>query len=178
MSGVAGSPVAVTAIADDLLPGPTSLPVLHSKVMRTWGRVTDPSGAKFWVEVTPDANGYLDSIYLCALAQTLKLNWNESPFYADWGLPAHASVLMQVAPDAYVAMTQGRYAARFMSLLVSKRQGTVDPTYDIFCQFEAGATVSVTQCPMALTDTAGNWIPDAYGNPIPIGTRLGRFTPT
>jgi hypothetical protein len=45
------------------------------------------------VEVTTDANGYNDAVYLTTLSQVLKLNLGESPFYANYGIPQYQSVL-------------------------------------------------------------------------------------
>ncbi|MHB8817314.1 MAG: hypothetical protein ACYDAE_29180, partial [Steroidobacteraceae bacterium] len=59
------------------------------------------------------------------LCQVLKLSLNESPFYADWGIPAHDSVVQQVFPDYYVSLIQQRFAPSFASLIIS-RNG-VDP---------------------------------------------------
>lgn len=115
--------------------------------MRTWGRLPNPAyssaigsfsmgesaiGAPnpyIWVEVSTDANGDNELVYATALVQTLKLNLNESPFYANWGIPAHPSVETQTAPDYYVALTQSRYAPRFRSLVITKI-ADLPPTYN------------------------------------------------
>jgi len=89
--------------------------------MRTWGRVTNPDGSRTWVEVSTDAKGYNDQVYLTTLVQVLQLNLGESPFFGDWGIPAAASVLQQVQPDYYVSLTQQRFAQYFASILLAKR---------------------------------------------------------
>lgn len=112
--------------------------------LRTYGRVPDPvTGLTTkWVQVNPDPQGNPGSVYLTALIQTLKLNLGESPFYGDWGIPAHESVVTQIYPDYYVTLTQQRYLSQFMSLVVVKQPVTT-PTYDVAVQFKSGARVSV-----------------------------------
>jgi hypothetical protein len=92
--------------------------------MRVYGRVPadplDPDGEKRWVVVQTTPRGYNDDVYICAMAQTLKLNLNESPFWGNYGIPAHASVMQQIAPDFYVIFTQNFYSRFFASLIISK----------------------------------------------------------
>ena len=65
--------------------------------MRTYGRPINQDGSLGpWTEVTTDANGFNDMVMLTTLCQVVKLNINESPFFADWGLPAHQSIMQQV----------------------------------------------------------------------------------
>lgn len=103
--------------------------------MRVYGRVPidqrDPRGPKRWVEVTTDANGFNDQVFLTQMAQVLQLNLNESPFYGDWGIPARQSVQQQIAPDIFVAQVQSRFAPRFASLIISKDQKATQPTYNV-----------------------------------------------
>lgn len=107
--------------------------------MRTYGRPVNRDGTLGpWTVVTTDANGFNDMVQLTTLAQVCKLNINESPFFADWGLPAHQSIMQQVAPDIFVAITQQRFAQHFAVLTLSKRNvlfpggGNVPtPVYDI-----------------------------------------------
>lgn len=97
--------------------------------MRTYGRTTDVlTGAKTWQVVTTDANGFNDMVWLTTLAQCCKLNLGESPFWADWGIPAVASVMTQVQPNYYMALMQQRFAPYFMSLLLSKFPDATDET--------------------------------------------------
>lgn len=94
--------------------------------MRTYGRVTpDPlyPYTRKWVEVTTDEYGYNDNVYLTTLVQVIKLNLGESPFYSNWGIPAHPSVVTQIAPDYYMTLTQQRFAAYFLLLIISKENG-------------------------------------------------------
>lgn len=98
--------------------------------MRTYGRVRNQDGTMSWVVVATDDKGYNDSVYLTSLVQALKLNLNESPFYADWGIPAKPSVVQQIFPDFYVSKTQQRFAPHFSSLSVKKIPAN-DPTYNL-----------------------------------------------
>ena len=147
--------------------------------MRTWGRVTDQYGVKYWVEVTPDPRGFTDPVHLTALCQVLKLNYGESPFYGDWGIPAHQSVVTQVQPDYYMYLTQKRFAPYFMFLGLTKRPDTFPPvpTYDITVRFQNGATENVVVIPQTMVDGFGLPVLDGYGNPLSAGTRTGRYVP-
>jgi hypothetical protein len=141
--------------------------------------VTDPkSGARWWAQVNPDASGNPDSVYLTALIQTLKLNLNESPFYGNWGIPAHESVVTQIFPDYYVMLTQQRYAPRFMSLIIA-REPLPMPTYSVAVQFKTGARISTTVIPQAQVDQYGQAIVDSSGYPTQNDalTIPGRYVP-
>lgn len=98
--------------------------------MRTYGRIV-PNPlypyTKKWVEVTTDENGYNDMVYLTTLIQVLKLNLGESPFYANYGIPAHASVVNQIAPDYYMNFTQQKFAGYFLFLSIISVPNTPDP---------------------------------------------------
>lgn len=83
-----------------------------------------------WVEVTTDANGYDDAVWLTALAQTLQLGLGESPMFGNWGIPAQQSVVTQVPPDYYVNLTQQNFASRFLNLIVTPISST-KPEYTI-----------------------------------------------
>lgn len=100
--------------------------------MRTYGRVPVTPGGKptKWVEVTTDENGFNDDVYLTTLCQVLKLNLNESPFYANYGIAARQAVILQVFPDWDIWKTQRQFAQFFSSLLVAKEASSV-PTYTI-----------------------------------------------
>ena len=98
--------------------------------MRVYGRVPNGSGGKTWVVVQTDSQGFNDYVYATALCQALLLNLNESPFYGNFGIPAHPSVISQVFPDYYVMLTQQNYARFFASLLITK-QSNPTPTYNV-----------------------------------------------
>ena len=98
--------------------------------MRTYGRVYAEDGSYTWVEVSTDANGFDDMVMLTTLVQVLKLNLGESPFYANFGIPAKPSIVQQVFPDFYVAMTQQQFSNAFASLIIA-RENDPTPTYRI-----------------------------------------------
>lgn len=92
--------------------------------MRVYGRVPvdfrDPKGPLKWVVVETTKEGLNDDVYITAMAQTIKLNVNESPFFGNFGLPAHQSVMMQLMPDFFIIQIQQFYLQFFASLLVSR----------------------------------------------------------
>ena len=96
--------------------------------MRTYGRITNQDGSKIWLTVTTTVDGQEDYVWITTLCQTLLLNLNESPFFADYGIPAYQSIVTQVFPDFYIVRTQQRFAQYFASLLVS-RQPVPTPVY-------------------------------------------------
>ena len=106
--------------------------------MRTWGR--DANG--IWQEITTDANGFNDAVYLTTLIQVLKLAPGESPFYANYGIPATASVIQQLFPDFYVNLTQQQFSPYFASLTVA-RSNDNPPTYQVGIVTNTGAVISV-----------------------------------
>ena len=126
--------------------------------MRTYGRTRDVlTGAKTWWVVTTDSNGFNDSIYLTTLAQVCKLNLGESPFFANYGIPAHPSVVTQVYPDFFMVRTQQQFAPYFASLIMTPtpiRQGAADsddgrpvPAYNISVLTNYGSMIGVQTAP-------------------------------
>jgi hypothetical protein len=118
--------------------------------MRTYGRTRDVlTGAKTWQVVTTDTNGFNDSVFLTTLAQVLKLNLGESPFFANYGIPAHPSVVAQIAPDFFMARTQQQFAGYFASLLLVRVTDAVDddgrpaPAYNISILTNYGARIGI-----------------------------------
>lgn len=116
---------------------------------RVFGRTTDVlTGKKTWVEVTTDRAGYNDAVYVTALAQCLLMNTGESPFFGNWGIPAHQSVQSQTSPDYHVALMQTRYSQFFASLIITKSPTTFTrttespPTYDVRIMCHSGAFIS------------------------------------
>ena len=105
--------------------------------MRTYGRLYDELGNPTWVEVTTDNNGFNDYVWLTTLIQVLFLGRGESPFYSDYGIPAQQSVIQQVFPDYYVALTQQQFSGYFASLTVAKLAGS-DPHYRINATTQQG----------------------------------------
>ncbi len=97
--------------------------------MRTYGRILNPDGTRTWVTVSTDANGFNTNVYQTALAQVIKLNRGESPFYSNYGIPAQQSIMTQIFPDFYMNQTQAQFAQFFASLVLMKRPGPT-PTYN------------------------------------------------
>lgn len=112
--------------------------------MRTYGRITLQDGSRRWVEVSTDAAGFNDMVYVTTLLQVLKLFLGESPFYANYGIPAKTSVIQQVAPDYYVARTQQQFAQYFANLVISKVGGLVTPTYRVNVTTHQGVRLNVS----------------------------------
>lgn len=111
--------------------------------MRTYGRVYNPDGTYTWTEVDTDANGFDDLPWLTTLIQCLKLNLSESPFYANYGIPAKPAVIQQVFPDFYVARTQQQFSQYFASLIVAK-ENLPDPTYTVNVTTHQGVKIEVS----------------------------------
>ena len=115
--------------------------------MRAYGRTTDLYGNKTWVVVETDANGDSSYVYVVALCQCLLLNFNESPFWANFGIPAKNSVLQQQSPYYFFCNIVSYFSQFFASLLVKRRPttpGNPTPVYDIFAVFKSGATYQAT----------------------------------
>lgn len=108
--------------------------------MRTWGRVTDENGNKKWVAVESDASGDFSYGWLTTLIQTLKLGLGESPFYAQYGIPAQQCIVQQIYPNYYVNMVQQQFAGYFASLSITRVDGAANPTYDVDVVFFNGAS--------------------------------------
>ena len=109
--------------------------------MRTWGRTYNEYGVPTWVEVTTDPAGYNDLVYIVTLAQTLKLNLGESPFFGNLGIPAHQSVMQQIFPDYYVSYIQQWFSQYFASLAIAK-QPLPSPSYVINATTHNGAVIN------------------------------------
>jgi hypothetical protein len=110
--------------------------------MRTYGRVTNADGSQSWVEASTDPNtGDNSLVYLVTLIQCLKLNLGESPFWANYGIPAQQSVLQQVFPDYYVILTQQNFSGYFASLQIAKLSGP-EPAYRISVTTNQGVNLS------------------------------------
>jgi|SRR5579864_512408 len=110
--------------------------------MRTYGRLgTNSSQPGAWTTVSTDAAGNDDYVWLTTLIQCLLLNLGESPFYADFGIPAQQSLIQQVFPDYYVALAQQRFAPHFAALLINK-QNQPYPAYVINATTNQGVKMS------------------------------------
>lgn len=117
--------------------------------MRTYGRIPNPAATPIvplppvWTEVTTDANGFNDLVYATTLIQVLKLNQGESPFYANYGIPAKTSVVTQVAPDYQSMRTQQQFSQYFANLVIAKT-ADLPPTYKVNITTHAGVKLSAT----------------------------------
>lgn len=111
-------------------------------VIRSYGRITNPDGSKTWVVVSTDSNGYNDQVYLTTLAQCLKLNLGESPFYANYGLPQFQSIMTQTFPDYYTAQTQNQFSPYFASLTINRVVGSNPPVYSVTAVTHSGAIIT------------------------------------
>ncbi len=112
--------------------------------LRTYGRINQTDGiGGTWVEVTTDADGFDDAVWLTTLIQCLKLNLGESPFFANFGIPAQQSVTTQVFPDFYASQTQQQFSPYFASLAITRVQGSFPPVYDVAAVCHNGAVVGV-----------------------------------
>jgi len=80
-------------------------------------------------------------IWLATLTQTLRLSINESPYYANYGIPAQTSVQTQVPPDLALNNTQRQYSPYFKSLTILRQQNIPTPTYNIRVVFLDGTTI-------------------------------------
>ncbi len=119
--------------------------------MRTYGRIPPGPGqpATQWVEVDTTATGFNDYVYITTLIQCLKLELGESPFYANFGIPAKASLVQQIAPDFYAVRTQQQFAGQFASLTIARVPApegyTRDtPTYNVAVTTNEGLKLSAT----------------------------------
>lgn len=123
--------------------------------MRTYARARNADGTKTWVVVETTGSGDNSMVYLVTLCQVLLLNLNESPFFANFGLPAEQSVQQQVAPDYYVAQTQRQFAPYFASLVVAKIASN-PPNYTVNIVTMQGATINFA---LPVTAAPPNQIP-------------------
>jgi len=140
--------------------------------MRVYGRVTNSDGAKTWVVVTTDANGYNDAVNLTWLAQVLKLNTGESPFYGAWGIPQYQTIVTQVFPDYYVMKTQQQFAGMFAYLSIARASNSGSaPVYNVAVTTHAGSIIA-TSIPAdwtadSMNVNAGSSSYSASGSTIP-----------
>lgn len=117
--------------------------------MRIWGRVYAEDGSYTWQKVETDPVNGNDYVYITDLVQVLKLNLNESPFYASSGIPAHPAVIEQIVPDYYMYVTQQRFAPYFASLTISNvslppADGAAPvPTYRVNLTTNNGVTMAM-----------------------------------
>lgn len=104
--------------------------------MRTYGQ--DETGK--WVMITTDANGFNDAVYLTTLVQNLKLAPQESPFFANHGIPANGSVIQQIIPTFYVNRLQQQFSRYFSSLQIALTE-VGPPVYNISAITNSGSKI-------------------------------------
>lgn len=109
---------------------------------RVWGRETQSDGTRTWVAFETDDNGYDDMPNFIWLQNALLLNTNESPFYADWGIPVQRTLATSVYPDYYTAQTQQRFSQYFPSCSISRISSTTDVAYSVNITTKTGVQVS------------------------------------
>ena len=115
--------------------------------MRVWGRQYSNDGTYVWASYETDANGYNDAVYITALCQVLQLNLGESPFWANYGIPAIDSITTQIFPDLSVYFIQQQYSQYFASLKITKVNATNDkgsptPVYNVAIVTQQGAIIN------------------------------------
>ncbi|AHE73397.1 hypothetical protein M942_22540 [Enterobacter ludwigii] len=104
--------------------------------MRTYGR--DNNGR--WVTVVTDENGFNDSIWITTLVQNLKLAPQESPFFANNGIPSSGSVIQQILPTFFVNRLQQQFSRYFSSLQIALTDAD-PPVYTISVITTSGAKI-------------------------------------
>lgn len=109
--------------------------------MRTYFRKFNEDGTNEWLVISTAANGDDSMVYLVTLIQCILLNLNESPFFANYGIPAQQSVLTQVLPDFYMLQLQTLFAPYFASIIVSRLPGPI-PTYNVAVTTFQGAQLT------------------------------------
>ena len=136
---------------------PATKGVTWSSVSTEWANETNtwaatdinPSVTYQWQEVTTDANGYNDAVYVTALCQILQLQTGESPMYANAGIPVRQSLATQIFPDLPVYLIQQQYAPYFASLKITKvnavnQYGSPTPVYDVQIITQAGSIINLS----------------------------------
>lgn len=111
---------------------------------RSWTGQIPGQGTPTWEVVTTDSQGNDEYVYLTWMIQVIQLNLGESPFYANWGIPAVMSVIQQIFPDFYMAIIQQQFQQYFTSLIITRVPGTVQPTYTVNVMFFNGTTFQAT----------------------------------
>lgn len=139
-----GAPLSDFTIGVSTIGNPFASGLLGSGIpQRTYGRVTNPDGSQTWQMIQADPSGNFDYGYITTLVQCLKLNLGESPFYANYGIPAQPSIMQQIFPDYYVNQIQQQFAQFFSSLVITKVNSRT-PTYNVNITTLQGTVVRFT----------------------------------
>lgn len=111
---------------------------------RAWGRVYNEDGTYTWTPVVTDpVTGDNTAVRITQLIQVLKMDRNESPMFANYGIPARLSVVQQLFPDIFVFQTQAQFAPFFASLIISRLPSTT-PSYLVNITTVTGEQLSMT----------------------------------
>jgi hypothetical protein len=106
-----------------------------------------PTGAltSVWVEISTDANGNNDFVWLTTLCQCLLLNLGEDPVFSNYGIPVIQSVQQGVPPDLYVARMQQAFAPYFASLKIQRdTDQNGNPVYKVGVMTNQGVTINAS----------------------------------
>jgi hypothetical protein len=103
-----------------------------------------PAGYPYWVEVTTTPDGYNDLVWATTLCQCFLLNLGESPFYANYGLPAEQAIIQQIAPDYNAQQLQRLFAQYFLLLTVVRNMTANPPTYDVYITTNQGLKLNAS----------------------------------
>lgn len=115
-----------------------------------WSKTANNPNINYqWQEVTTDANGYNDAVYVTALCQILQLQTGESPMYSTSGIPVRQSLATQIFPDLPVYLIQQQYAPYFASLKITKvnavnQFGSPTPVYDVQIITQTGSIINLS----------------------------------
>ena len=111
---------------------------------RIWGRTYNEDGTYQWIPIVTDPiTGDNTAVRITQLIQVLKMDRNESPFFANYGIPARLSVVQRLFPDIFVFQTQAQFAPFFASLIISSLPSQT-PTYLVNLTTFAGENISMT----------------------------------
>lgn len=111
---------------------------------RVYGRTWDNNDNPTWNVVQTDASGNNEYVYVTWLIQVIKLVLGESPFYANYGIPAIQSVIQQIFPDFYMTQIQQQFQQYFTSLIISSVPNVTTPTYNVNILLFSGTTIQTT----------------------------------
>jgi len=157
ISGPTSSIADIVNVRDSFKAVQTVAQQILGNVPRIYARYTDAAGNKKWTVVEVGLDGSRDMINLVWLIQVCLLMLGESPFYAQYGIPAKQAVLQQIPPDFYVARIQQQFAPYFAALIIARVQGTENPTYTVNVTLHNGQTYTISVPPYQLDQHPG-WV--------------------
>lgn len=104
--------------------------------MRTYGRNSEGK----WVVVETDSEGFSDAVWLTTLVQNIRLAPQESPFFAQNGIPVYGSIIQQIIPTFYVNKMQKEFSDHFTSLKITL-ESQDPPVYNISAVTKLGSKI-------------------------------------